>query len=146
MLFLNVSYNDANQKRLIDGSVGTAPGLFERLKTGGNGFGGVFLEQIPPKLKEKFKGLNDRIKSIIEARKNGILIRFKIKTETYAFVIPKSELKNLVMKRIDVDLARLKVLTNGNSIDLLLRYHDARNLMKRLRKVPVLTDKVVWDL
>jgi hypothetical protein len=145
MLFENVSYNDSHVRRRICTEVGPPIGFLRSLRSGGTGFGGIFIELAPLIAGTTFYGVEDRIFSVLEFRNKGLVIRSKVRTETYALAIPFTEITNIRIVQINEHECRLLIETEQDGLSLRLHERKKKNLRNRLAIIPCIQGTLVCE-
>ena len=87
-MLLNVSYNNKEVSRKVDGEVGKPFTLKERWKLGGIGSPKLFITASSIEIRNLLILDNNLDSCNIELRPKGIIVRFRSLLETYALVIP----------------------------------------------------------
>lgn len=133
--FVNNSYNDHEVSRLMNSTCGPPLGLWERIKLGGNGIGGLRVLSVPSNEHHDFNGSVDQLFASIELRPQGLIIRVKKKTETYAYILGSNEVRSVsihphskLRKRFIIDLEQ-------HSFQFSCSRNDSRGIRSRLFKV-----------
>ena len=92
-MLLNISYNDSNQRKLIDKLVGKAFSLQKRWGLGGIGSEKLIIKSSSVDIHNLL--ILDQNVNIcnIELRPKGIIVRFRSLLETYGLIIPYYKLK-----------------------------------------------------
>ncbi|OUW34345.1 MAG: hypothetical protein CBD39_04735 [Flavobacteriaceae bacterium TMED179] len=92
-MLLNISYNDPNQRKLIEKLVGKAFSLQKRWSMGGIGSEKLIIKSSSVDIHNLL--ILDQNVNIcnIELRPKGIIIRFRSLLETYGLIIPYYKLK-----------------------------------------------------
>jgi len=88
MLLKNISYNDPKLKSEIAALVGKPFGLLERIKMGGIGSPRFRIIRASAPVEALLAVDNRRWQCNIELRPSGILLSFRSRLETYAWVVP----------------------------------------------------------
>ena len=84
----NISYNKKELKEEILLEVGKGFSLFKRLRLGGNGSQRYVIKEASKEL-EKLANLDNKTNFCnIELRERGIILRFRSRLETYAWIVP----------------------------------------------------------
>lgn len=142
MIFENVSYRDLEISRQINQQVGRAGGFWSNIRNGGSGFGGMFVEIAPLVADAIYYRVEDRIFSVLELRPKGVIIRSKVLTETYALVVPYTEIITIDIILIQNGQSRILLTFVSDSMSLLLSKQKALSLHKTLHRIPSLQHKV----
>ncbi|MDC7996031.1 hypothetical protein [Altibacter sp. HG106] len=91
-MLLNVSYNNHQVVRKIEGEVGKPFSLKERIKRGGIGIGHLIITEASVTINNLLILDNNRNVCNIEMRPSGIIVGFRSLLESYAWVIPYHKL------------------------------------------------------
>ena len=88
----NVSYGDRKTRQEIDALVGRSYSFLARIKMGGIGSPKLKVLDASPLIKEELRKDNDKNLGYGELRPNGLIIYFRSILESWALVIPFTEL------------------------------------------------------
>tara|TARA_S200000501_G_scaffold117222_1_gene110066 strand:- start:354 stop:779 length:426 start_codon:yes stop_codon:yes gene_type:complete len=92
-MLLNISYNDSNQRKLIDKVVGKTFSLQKRWGLGGIGSGKLTINSSSIDIHNLLILDHNVNVCNIELRPKGIIVRFRSLLETYGLIIPYYKLK-----------------------------------------------------
>lgn len=92
MILRNVSHNDKEIKDEINALVGKSFHLFDRIKKGGVGSPRLVVATATKEINELLAVDNRSRYSSLELRPKGVIMRFRSRLDTYAWVLPFSSL------------------------------------------------------
>ena len=92
-MIYDVTYTDKNTIRKINAAVGPSFPFLDRIRLGGIGSPRMKIEEISEDYKKYMKADHYESKANIELRPQGILVHFRHKLESYAWVMPYVHLK-----------------------------------------------------
>lgn len=91
-MIYNISYRDRKLDREISEHLGKPFGWFERIKLQGTGSQRFVLKNADETMLEKIGAFQGQMYCNIELRREGLILYFRSRIETYALVIPYYEL------------------------------------------------------
>ncbi len=136
MQVLNVSYNDPQVKRAVEQACGSPYGFWESVRRGGVGSERILLVDGPASLLEMIDRAEDRGYCSFEARRKGLVIRFRSRLETLAIPIGFEEIREVVLGSPGEgrDAPLLIVLLTGERLLFSLRKEQWGGISALLRR------------
>jgi hypothetical protein len=128
MIIRNISHNDKEVKADIAKLVGPSYSLWKRISMGGNGSPRLVIAAATEAI-DKLLSVDNRTRFCnLELRPNGLIMSFRSRLETYAWVLPFS---SLTMIR---STGFLELSSHGNHVKL-DGFTKSRSAQKFLRKI-----------